>query len=125
MSQFHVLPEHEVTRFNQSPRFDKNERMAVFTLDTRTIKILQGLKRVPENKVGFMLQLGYFKATRKFFIPDKFKNADIYYVSELLGLQVTPKSLREVYRDKTRNNHTVKILEFYTTPNCQTLISNF
>ena len=61
MSQFHVLAKHEVSKFNQPPRFDKNERMAVFTIDTRTIKILQGLKKVPENKVGFMILSTFYR----------------------------------------------------------------
>lgn len=113
MSQFQVLPEHEVKDFNQPPKFNKQERMTVFSLDTRTKKILKGLKRnKPENEVGFMLQLGYFKATRKFFTADKFRNADIYYIAELLEVKVTAKSLKDNYRDKTRTNHTIKILDF-------------
>ena len=79
MSQFHILPEHEITDFNRPPRFDKTKRMAVFALDARTHKTLRSIQQSkPENKVGFMIQLGYFKATKKFFITDKFRNADIY-----------------------------------------------
>lgn len=113
MSQFHILPEHEITDFNRPPRFDKTQRMTVFALDARTHKILRSIQQSkPENKVGFMIQLGYFKATKKFFTIDKFRNADIYYVAELLNLKVTPQSLKENYRVKTHNNHTAKILEF-------------
>lgn len=55
MSQFHILPSHEITSFNKPPSFNKKERMGFFSLDTRTKNILKGLKRSPENKVGFEL----------------------------------------------------------------------
>lgn len=110
MGQFHILPDHEITNFNKPPSFDKKERMSTLSLDTRTKNILKGLKRSPENKVGFMLQLGYFKATSKFFAIKEFRNVDIYYVAELLEVKVTAKSLKENYRDRTRINHSNKIL---------------
>jgi hypothetical protein len=113
VSQFHILPEHEITDFNRPPRFDKTQRMAVFTLDTRTHKILKSVqKNKPENKVGFMLQLGYFKSTKKFYPVDKFRNADIYYVAELLDLKVTPEVLKASYLSRTRTDHAAKILDF-------------
>lgn len=112
MSQFNILPNHEVINFNRPPSFNKQERMNIFALDTRTRKILKGLKRAPENKVGFMIQLGYFRATRKFFAISKFRDADIFYVAELLELKVTAKSLKEIYSDRTRINHSNKILDF-------------
>lgn len=49
MSQFNILPNHEVINFNRPPSFNKQERMNIFALDTRTRKILKGLKRAPAN----------------------------------------------------------------------------
>ena len=86
--------------------------MLVFSLDVRINRLLGGLKRSPENKVGFLLQLGYFRSAGKFFTTSYFKPADIFYVAELLKVNVTPNSMKENYKDRTRSSHSKKILDF-------------
>jgi TnpA family transposase len=111
MSQFHILHYHEIEKFKQPPRFSKDERMKVFVLDLQINNLLKGLKRSDENKVGFLLQLGYYKTTNKFFRAEYFKSADIYYVSQLLNVNVSPKSMKLNYKDRTRTEHTKKVLD--------------
>lgn len=42
------------------------------------------------NMLGFILQLGYFKANGKFFSPHEFRVKDIEHVSQALIFMVTP-----------------------------------
>ena len=60
----------------------------------------------PSNKIGFLLQLGYFKATAKFYTQNQFRPSDIKYVSKLFACTVNIKD----YKEKTAQNHQKKIL---------------
>jgi hypothetical protein len=58
--------------------------------------------RTPTNKVGFVLQLGYFKANGKFFTAEQFCEHDIVYIAKML--EISPDEIDlSVYQKKYRH----------------------
>ncbi len=70
-----ILP-HEQKQFDSPPNFSEKDRALYFKLDQDAFKILKSLI-TPINRLGFILQFGYFKAQGKFFAPHQFKAKDI------------------------------------------------
>jgi hypothetical protein len=65
MTKLAILSDKERTIFDSPPKFNTADRSYYFSLDQSMLNVLQAL-RTTTNKVGFMLQYGYFKAYRKF-----------------------------------------------------------
>ena len=82
MTQLAILSPKERQQFDSSPTFSKAERSLYFGLDREIRNAIYAMKD-PVTRAGFLLQLGYFKATARFFPTDKFKTRDINYVSNL------------------------------------------
>lgn len=76
MTDLAILPSAEAKRFDSPPLFTKEERAHFFAIDSDTRGILKQL-RSPTSKIGFLLQLGYFKASAKFYAPSNFRSRDI------------------------------------------------
>lgn len=86
MTQLDILPPNERRQFDSPPTFKKEERTLYFHLSKDTRLSIVGISN-PSNKVGFLLQLGYFRASARFFKPSAFKKRDIDYVCRLLGVK--------------------------------------
>ena len=105
-----ILSQEEILLFEHPPQFTANERKRFLQIPKWAEEILQTLQ-TPAGKAGFLLQLGYFRATKKFYAPDTFGQADIAFVAKRLSLEegfakleAYPKSTlhrhRKVIRDK-------------------------
>jgi TnpA family transposase len=66
--------------------------------------------KTPTNQVGFVLQLGYFRANGKFFTAQQFKSADINFVLKILNILPTELNF-STYIKKIPTDHRKKILE--------------
>ena len=109
MRQVQVLPLHESKQFDSPPSFSKEEKQHYFTLPpSLATKIITA--RSPINKIGIVIQYGYFKATGKFYVAKKYLNSDIRFTSKMLGVNISG-SFHDLYPEKTRYNHKVMILE--------------
>ena len=62
------------------------------------------------NKIGFVLQLGYFRAVKRSFAPSKYHKRDLEYVANKLEIPVQEMDLNEYNRSDSSKNKTV-ILE--------------
>ncbi|HRD71026.1 MAG TPA: Tn3 family transposase [Legionella sp.] len=109
MSFIEVLPDHEVKRFSRPPVFAAEDRKQYFKLDEIVSVLLKNVKD-PCNKVGLLLQYGYFRASGKFYMQKLFKVGDIKYVAKTLGIELSSASLSD-YIDRTRQKHRLLILE--------------
>lgn len=108
MSLLAILSSTEHTCFDSPPVFTSQERIIQFKITNTELKFIQNLK-TSTNQVGFLLQLGYFKASGKIFTAENFKHNDIIYVSNLLGVKVS--DLKFVpYQKKTGITHRKTIL---------------
>lgn len=76
MTKLVILPEDERRAFDSPAKLNTEERISCFALDKKLLSTIDALK-TSTNKIGFLLQFGYFKATRKFYTSDQFKQKDI------------------------------------------------
>ena len=85
MTRLAFLSPTEKRKFDSPPVFTKEQRHAYFVV-TEDIRRTLSQLRTTTNKVGFLLQLGYFRHCGKFFVPSAFRGRDIQYVKKLLSV---------------------------------------
>ncbi|MFV0590835.1 MAG: DUF4158 domain-containing protein, partial [Draconibacterium sp.] len=104
MPRIQLFKEEEIDAFNSPPTLTPSEQKTLFT--TREISENKIRFRKKVTKLGFILQLGYFKYGKKFYTPDQFRKEDIKFVAKLLRLKKKPnltdysKSIYVVHRHK-------------------------
>lgn len=108
MTTLVILTSQEQRRFNTPPVFTSSERALYFSLSNVEMKMVQEL-RTPTNKLGFLLQLGYFKANAKFFTAEQFRHPDIEYVAKVLNISLNNINLL-TYQKKIPTDHRKRIL---------------
>ncbi len=86
MSRLSFLSSAEKRKFDSPPVLTKAQRPAYFVV-TDDIRRTLGQLRTATNKVEFLLQLGYFKHSGKFFVPETYRRRDINYVKSLLHIK--------------------------------------
>ena len=69
MARLDILTTKELQALYSLPHFDREERDMYFALDPLEKQTLDEL-RIPAAKICFILQLGYFKSKRQFFVFD-------------------------------------------------------
>jgi TnpA family transposase len=80
-----ILNSTEVKMHDSPPLFDSEERKRIFDLPKWACEIVEDL-RTPTTTVGFILQLGYFRAVNRFFDADKFHPRDVDFIAKRMGL---------------------------------------
>lgn len=108
MTKLVILKPNERRRFDSPPLFNADERSLYFSMNNVEMEIIQGL-RTANNKVGFAMQLAYFKANGKFYYTEQFRQQDISYVTKILGLLPENIDLSN-YKNETPIKHRKKIL---------------
>lgn len=109
MRLIEVLPDYEAKRFSRPPVMTSDDRKKYFKIDDSIHASIEKTKQ-PDNKVGLLVQYGYFKLCGKFFMTKAFKPADIKAAAKKLGITAS-NDFVEKYKDRTRQKHRVKILE--------------
>lgn len=114
MARMRILTASEQDAFDQPPVFDHKERKQFLTLPKGLMDIAKGL-RTPDSQIGFLLMCGYFKATKRFYQPQDFRDRDIAAAIHQLKL---PESAFEPtqYTETTRLRHQRQILDFHGFP---------
>ena len=84
MTQLNILTPTEKRQFDSPPRFTQGDRHQYFSIPAYLRPIMSRISR-PDNKIGFVLQWGYFRASARFYPTDQFKQRDIVYVKRMLG----------------------------------------
>lgn len=82
-----ILNNNDVSSFENPPQFSGEERKRFFYLPKWAEGLVESF-RSPTNQVGFVLQLGYFKACNKFFVTRKFHQNDIEFIANRLDIQL-------------------------------------
>ena len=82
-----ILNHVDKKNFESPPVFSDEERVAFFDLPQWAFGVLQTLRK-PVNRVGFLLQLGYFMSANKFYAARKYHHEDIEFVAEVLGIDL-------------------------------------
>ncbi|AMJ67738.1 DUF4158 domain-containing protein [Hymenobacter sp. PAMC 26628] len=81
--RIHLGKEREL--YEHPPLVPAAEQARVFTApDWADAHLLRML--APANHVGFLLQLGYFQISQRFYVATRYHAADIAYVAQQVGL---------------------------------------
>ena len=128
-TQIKILSKKEKIAFENAPKYFSEERKKYFYIGKWEQKKIDRYK-TDIAKIGFLLQLGYFKSTKKFFHPEKFENYDIDYISKKLNIPI-PSSEIDLnnYKEITYRRQQKIILERtgfqkYTRPNTSILTTD-
>ncbi len=84
MPRITILNNDDIRAFEDPPQFNEEERKLFFHLPNWAEGLVVSF-RTPTNQVGFILQLGYFKASNKFFVARKFYQKDIQFIANRLN----------------------------------------
>lgn len=106
MTQLSILSGTERRRFECPPRFTSQERSLYFTVP-RDVRLILNRIREPANRVGFLIQLGYFRAAGKFFSARLFRKRDVSHIYRQLELE--PAEM-DGYVDRIPRRHRQRIL---------------
>lgn len=82
MPRMRILSASEQEAFDKPPLFNHEQHKQFFTFPSTLLDIARGL-RTPTGQIGFLLLCGYFKATKRFFLPRIF-------IGEMLKRQQKP-----------------------------------
>ncbi len=85
MTRLVFLSSSDKRKFDAPPVLTHDQRLAYFVVTDDIRRTLSAL-RTPANKVGFMLQHGYFKHSGKFFAPNTFRSRDIKFLKDQLKI---------------------------------------
>jgi len=111
MARMKILNATEQESFNKPPVFNSFQRKQLFEATTGLMDITQRLRK-PTYQIGFLLACGYFKATKRFFIPDDYYPRDVEYVARKLGIESINFIPKNYLRDRV-HHHRQLILDFY------------
>ena len=111
MPRMRILTASEQEAFDRPPVFDHRERKQYFSLPKGLMDIATTL-RSPISRIGFLLMCGYFKVTKRFYLPQDFHERDIEAVTSILTLQ-NANFTANGYPKQTRARHQKFILDFY------------
>ena len=104
-----ILTPAEYTMFDTPLHFSSVERKRFFIL-SQSLDPLLASCRTPTNQMGFVLALGYFKATTRFFAR-QFHEADATHVAKQLGFLPGVFDLRD-YDEATARRHRKVIVDY-------------
>lgn len=111
MPRMSILTASEQEAFDKPPLFDYRQRKQFFSFPGALLEVARTL-RTPGSRIGFLLLCGYFKATKRFFLPQDFVQRDVDAVARQLGLDGVAFHSSD-YTETTRLRHQRTILEFY------------
>ncbi len=82
----------EQIAFENPPEYGCEDRKKYFYIGKWERNIISTYK-TDIAKIGFILQFGYFKSNKRFYLPDKFKEVDIIFVSNKLNISPQPTKI--------------------------------
>ncbi|MBY0533767.1 MAG: DUF4158 domain-containing protein [Rickettsiaceae bacterium] len=109
MSRLSILTDNEQKEFDYPPILASDTRALCFNITADLEKSINRL-RTDTNKVGFLLQYGYFKACKRFFVINRFRKEDIEYTAKVLGISLQDIDFSQ-YKKKIPTDHQITILK--------------
>lgn len=109
MSIIKILGDSQRKEFDKPPKLTYEQRRLFFAvpqwaeIDHKSI--------LDTNRIGFVLQMGYFKASGRFFKNETFYKDDFLFVLKLIGLSFDLVIFKKTYEIKTIYRHRQIILE--------------
>ena len=110
MPRMHILTASEHKDFETPPLFSLAERDTFFHLSEGLSRLLETLRH-PTNRVGLLLTVGYFRATKRFF-PPPFAPTDVAYAAQRLGYPAEQIDLETYDGKASASRHRKLTLEY-------------
>ena len=111
MPRLSILTKEEQRNFDNPPDWNTTNRAFCFVLTAQLQKKINQL-HTSVNKVGFLIQYAYFKATQRFFPVSRFRQEDIEYAANILGIPKETINI-EQYTKKTPIYHQAIIRSWF------------
>jgi len=111
MPRMKILNSVERGVFETPPMFNSAERKRCFDFPAPIQDIATSL-RTPINRLVFLLNCGYFKATKRFYSVKTFHPRDLTYVAERTAIALETANIAD-YDKQTMARHQAAILDFY------------
>ncbi|WP_419235513.1 DUF4158 domain-containing protein [Rickettsia endosymbiont of Nabis limbatus] len=111
MPRMQILTTQEQKKFNKPPLFDHIQRKQFFDFPKKLLDIARSLRN-PTNQIGFLLLCGYFRAAKRFFLPQDFHKRDIVVVANILSCPAS-KFIAYDYKKVSRMRHQQIVAEHY------------
>ncbi|MBL4707610.1 MAG: DUF4158 domain-containing protein, partial [Flavobacteriales bacterium] len=104
-----ILDKNSFEIFHKPPEFTSTQRKSCFTFSQKRIEDTKKL-RSPTTQIGFLLSLGYFKVSKRFYDPEDFYTRDINHVAKLLGYNASD-FISQNYLLRTRQRYNLRIIK--------------
>ncbi len=111
MARMKILSAAEQERFNKPPVLNSFQRKQFFEVTTGLLDIAYTLRK-PILQIGFLLACGYFRASKRFFMPNDYCPRDVEYVARKLGFKCEDFNPKEYLRGRI-HYHRQLILDFF------------
>ena len=115
MTRLQVLSSYEIKIFETPPEFNSFERKKYFSFSKWLQDTVKDLK-TDVNKIGFLLQFGYFKTTSKFFVPRKFHFNDVKFICNFLDINSNNIKLEDYLKDSFTRHQELILQHFGFIP---------
>ncbi|TDE09364.1 Tn3 family transposase [Dyadobacter psychrotolerans] len=111
MPRKEYLTSEERTRFDNPPILNADQRPIFLEVPQWAAEYVKTLQ-TPSNKVGFLLQVGYFRIVSRFFGSNRFHQSDVDYVAERISVDVNAVQMTS-YEGRTSLRHREDILLYF------------
>jgi hypothetical protein len=108
MARKEFLSAQDRTRFDYPPELSAEQRNLLMQMPQWASEYVHHLQ-TPTNKVGFILQLGYFRIVSRFFLASRYPLPDIEYVARRIYMDPNGVDM-SVYLGTTYHRHQADIL---------------
>jgi hypothetical protein len=109
MSRIKLLQSAEIKLFDTPPAFTTQRQAHFFTVPAELQSEFDSLRQ-PYTRLGFLLQMGYFRSEGRFYETKDFRKEDIEYLGQPYQIHVNRFVLADFYSAQSKEQHRVKIL---------------
>lgn len=111
MPKIKIWTAKEIKLYDTPPNFNSIQRKKFLTLPVKLKRRMDSF-HTPQNKIGFCLMYGYFKARRRFFPINNFEPTDLKFLCKRLGIEYSVDYF-ENYSPNTYRRHRKIILDYF------------
>lgn len=108
MSEVTRISDEIKSLLDNPPRFTDDERILYFTLSETQQELVDRLD-TDVNKIGFTIQLGYFRASQRFYDTKNWYDFDINFIEKKFNIE--PNQVKLQYADRSKRRHRKIILD--------------
>jgi len=106
-----ILDKNSFYDFHNPPEFTALQRKSCFNFSSKLLELVIKL-RSPCKQIGFLLNWGYFKVSKRFYTPEAFHIRDVIYVARYLGYDEQSFQVSG-YTVRTRQRHQLQIITLF------------